>query len=169
MVDSERKKDKTKVKHMETKCVQRQSSISSTRSHRAQPLLPFCCRWAPCSLRSESRTCSVPWSPAAVTWCPSGVYRSTEPRAPTVYSHDTRGLSPEFIRRRAERESGENPWWRGADAEEEEDDERSTSICASLSGRCLVWALPPRSAPSHSNVVKSAGRGTRYFRSGLSQ
>lgn len=47
--------------------------------------VPFCFRESTWSVRSASRTCSVPWSPAAVTCFPSRHHRSTDPE----YSHDT--------------------------------------------------------------------------------
>lgn len=93
-------------------------------------LVPFCCLEAPCSLPSESRTCSVPLSPAAVTWFPSRQRRSTGPSAPTVYSHDTSGKSkvyPVASRARVRRKSMME---RGLSAERRGETVRRVSVWA---------------------------------------
>jgi len=72
-----------------TKTVIRFSSPSH-QPQREDSLVPFCCRGTACSLPSETRTCSVPSSPVSVTWFPLRLCSSAGPRAPAVYSHDTR-------------------------------------------------------------------------------
>lgn len=129
------------------------------RSYTEASPVPFCCREAPCSLPSESRTCSVPWSPAAVTWFPSRQYRSTGPSAQTVYSHDTRCKSKVYPVDRRARVRGESmmerswSWWRGGGGG---GDGRAAPLCVSLSLSCLIWALRLRSASTPSDLVKLA-------------
>lgn len=59
------------------------------KSSREEIWVPFCCREASCCPPSASRTGSVPWSPAVVTWFPSRQHRSTAPSAQTVNPRDT--------------------------------------------------------------------------------
>lgn len=113
--------------------------------------VPFCFREATWSLPSASRTCSVPWSPAAVTWFPLRQHRSTGP----VYSHDTSvksGLSGgEQGRRPGSIHGGEvaiqveRRWIRrGASS-------RRAPLCL-----MTIWASRPRSAWFEAPVVKLA-------------
>lgn len=122
------------------------------KSRREAWLVPFCCREAPCSLPSASPTCSVPWSPAAVTWFPSRQYRSSGPSAQPVYSHDASVKSkvyPAESRARARGESMMERSWSGGRGGEP--CALSPPLRASLSPSA-VWSERCAHGPSHLNL-----------------
>lgn len=115
--------------------------------------VPFCFREATCTLRSASRTCSVPWSPAAVTWFPLRQHRSTAP----VYSHDTSVKSKVYPAESGQGAPGASmmdrrwSWGSGGDSSGERPHRARL---------CLIWAARPRSHWFEGPVVKVAA--TKY-------